>query len=159
MRGIEAAFSATIGQDIELKTSKAGKPFCSFGAVVPMGQDEDGKDMSQWLRVACFGDAAKAIASRAKKGDRVYVEGALTLNTWQGNDGETKTGINIAAWKCERLSNIGRSRLANANSANFAKVGAGEPDEDEAPAKKRTEEPAKGEKTRREYEFNDPLSF
>ena len=56
-----------------------------------MGQDEDGKDMSQSAsRVARFGDAAKVIASLAKKGDRVYVEGALTLNMWEGNDGETR---------------------------------------------------------------------
>lgn len=43
MRGIECAFMATLGQDIELKTSKSGKPFCSFGAVVTMEQDEAAK--------------------------------------------------------------------------------------------------------------------
>ena len=30
-------------------------------------------------------------------------EGSLTLNTWQGNDGETKTGLNLAAWKAMKI--------------------------------------------------------
>ena len=63
---------ATIGQEVELKTSKSGKPFCSFGAVVTMGQDEGGKDISQCLRIGCFGDVAEQLAARAKKGDKIY---------------------------------------------------------------------------------------
>ena len=44
--------------------------------VVTVGQADDGKDVSQWLRVACFGEVAEKIAAHAKKCDRVYVEGA-----------------------------------------------------------------------------------
>jgi single-strand DNA-binding protein len=111
MRGIECAFWATIGQDIELKTSKAGKPYVSFSAVVTMGQ---GEDVSQWPRVGCFGEVAEKLAAQARKGDRIYCEGALTLNTWESPAGETKQGLNVAAWKCERLSNIGRNRATYA---------------------------------------------
>ena len=42
MRGIECAFTAALGQHVELRASKAGKQFASFPCVVDMGQDEDG---------------------------------------------------------------------------------------------------------------------
>ena len=45
-------------------------------------------------------------------GDRIYVEGNLTLNTWADKaTGEAKTGLNVAAWRVDRLANIGRNRI------------------------------------------------
>lgn len=111
MRGIEAAFWGVLGKDPELKTSKTGKAFATMNVVVTVGETDDGKDMSQWVRVACFGETAERIASRAKKGDRVYAEGTLTLNTWADKTtGEAKTGLNLAAFKCEKVPGIGKSR-------------------------------------------------
>jgi single stranded DNA-binding protein len=111
VRGIEAAFWGVLGKDPELKTSKTGKAFATMNVVVTVGEADDGKDVSQWVRVACFGETAERIASRAKKGDRLYVEGTLTLNTWADKTtGEAKSGLNLAAFKCEKVSSIGKSR-------------------------------------------------
>jgi single-strand DNA-binding protein len=111
MRGIESAFWGVLGQDPQLKTSKTGTRFATMNVVVQAGQADHGKDVSQWLRVACFGEAAEKIAAKARKGDRVYVEGQLTLNTWADKaTGETKTGLNVAAWKCEKVPGIGKNR-------------------------------------------------
>jgi single-stranded DNA-binding protein len=64
-RRIETAFWATLGKDPELRTSKTGNPFATMHVVVTVGtSSDDGKDVSQWLRVACFGDTAKNIAKR-----------------------------------------------------------------------------------------------
>ncbi len=109
-RGIETAFWGTLGKDPELKTSKTGNPFTTMNVVVTVGTSDDGKDVGQWLRVACFGDTAKNIASRAKKGDRVYVEGTLTTTQWNDAHGEAKHGLNVAAWKVERVASIGMNR-------------------------------------------------
>ena len=109
-RGIESAFWGVLGKDLELKTSKTGNPFTTMNAVVTVGTSDDGKDVSQWIRVACFGDTAKNIASRAKKGDRVYVEGALTMTQWNDAQGEVRHGLNVAAWKVERVASIGKNR-------------------------------------------------
>jgi single-strand DNA-binding protein len=79
MRGIETAFWGVLGKDPQLKTSKNGKAFTNMNVVVTVGQADDGKDANQWLRVACFGATAENIAARAKKGDRIYVEGSLTM--------------------------------------------------------------------------------
>ena len=114
MRGIEAAFWGVLGNDPELKTSKSGKAFTQMSIVVSAGQDDGGKDVGQWLRVTCFGETAERLVHQAKKGDRVYVEGALTLNSWADKaTGEARSGLNVAAWKCERVVNIGKHRERN----------------------------------------------
>ena len=110
MRGIETAFWGVLGKDPELKTSKTGKAFANMNVVVTVGEADNGKDVSQWIRVACFGATAENIAARAKKGDRVYCEGSLTMTQWNDAAGEVRHGLNVAAWKCERLGNIGKSR-------------------------------------------------
>jgi single stranded DNA-binding protein len=112
--GIEAAFWGVLGNAPELKTSRSGKPLVQVSIVVTVGQDTDGKDVGQWLRVACFGETAERLAHQAKKGDRVYVEGNLTLNSWADKaTGEARTALNVAAWKCERVANIGKHRERN----------------------------------------------
>ena len=103
MRGIEAACWGQIGSAIDLRTSKSGRPFANFNLAVIVGQDEDGKQLTQWLRVAIFGELAQEFSERAAKGDRAYVEGQLTLNTWADkSSGATKSGINLTAWRCKK---------------------------------------------------------
>ena len=46
----------------------------------------------------------------AHKGDRVYVEGHLSLATWQDSEGKPRSGLAVSAWKVEKLGNIGRNR-------------------------------------------------
>jgi single stranded DNA-binding protein len=110
VRGLECAFWGTLGKASELKTSKNGKAFANMNVVVSVGQSDDNKDVSQWIRVACFGATAENIAARTKKSDRIYVEGSLTMTQWNAADGEVKHGLNVAAWKCGRLGNIGKHR-------------------------------------------------
>ena len=111
MRGIETAFWGVLGTEPELKTSKNGKAFANMSVAVTIGTADDGKDVSQWLRVACFGETAERLARAAKKGDRIYCEGTLTLNSWADKaTGEARSGLNVAAWKCERVASIGKHR-------------------------------------------------
>ena len=111
MRGIETAFWGVLGKDPELRTSKTGNAFATMNVAVTVGKADDGKDISQWVRVACFGETAETIAAKARKGDRVYVEGQLTLNTWADKTtGEIKTSLNVAAWRCEKVPAIGKNR-------------------------------------------------
>jgi single-strand DNA-binding protein len=100
---IESAFIGRVATEPELRTSSAGKPWARF--TVAVGQDDD----TQWAQVAVFGDTAEHLAGSLKKGDRVYVEGRLKLNRWE-KDGEQKSGLSVAAWKAEKLGQIGRNK-------------------------------------------------
>jgi single-strand DNA-binding protein len=104
MNTIECAFTGRVGTEPELKTSAAGKPWLRFSVAV--GAD----DSIQWVQVACFGDRAQALAESLLKGDRVYVEGNIRLNEWTTQAGEKRAGLSVAAWKVEKLGQIGRNR-------------------------------------------------
>jgi single-stranded DNA-binding protein len=61
------------------------------------------------VSVAGFGKAAET-AAELRKGDRCYVEGAIKLESWRGQDGAERHGLSVAAFKCERTHQIGRNR-------------------------------------------------
>src|SRR5258708_26560087 len=93
-----------MGTEPELKTSQAGKPWTSFSACVGDG------DEAQWLKLVVFGDRAQQLAGHLHKCERVYVEGRLKLDTWTGKDGNERTGLKVAAWRVERLGEIGKNK-------------------------------------------------
>jgi len=57
-----------------------------------------------------FGDRATSFA--ISKGDKVYCEGRLKLESWTSKTGEAKPGLKVAVWKIERLGEIGRNKPA-----------------------------------------------
>jgi len=113
MNGIECAFTGTLASLPDLKTSKAGKPWCAL--LVRVGDGEG----AQFVRVACFGDAAETAATLAK-GSSVYVEGRLTLNQWTDQNGGERHGLSVAANVVQPLGQIGRRRPQPAREAPSA---------------------------------------
>ena len=100
---IDCAFYGFLAADADARTSKAGKPWVRLR--VGVGRDED----LQWVQIACFGKAAET-AARLKKGDRIYVEGNIRLDTWRGNDGIERHTLAVSSFKLERTHKIGRAR-------------------------------------------------
>src|SRR5262249_21330223 len=100
---IDCAFFGFLAADAETKVSKAGKTWVRLR--VGVGKDDD----LQWVSVAAFGQAAE-VAAKLKKGDRVYVEGSIKLDTWTGNDGTERHGLSVASSKIDGTNNIGRNR-------------------------------------------------
>jgi len=102
---IECAFSGRLGRDPEHRRVKGGElPMLSFALVV------ETKAGDQWVRVALFGDRADELAAGLKKGDRAYVEGRLTLESWTAADGAVKSGLSVVATLVQPLGKIGRQR-------------------------------------------------
>ena len=100
---IDCAFYGFLAADADARTSKAGKPWTRLR--VGVGRDDE----LQWVSVSCFGKAADTAAT-LKKGDRVYCEGSIKLDTWRGTDGVERHTLAVAAFKCERTHKIGRTR-------------------------------------------------
>jgi single-strand DNA-binding protein len=103
MKGIQCAFTGKLGQEAELKTSKAGKPWLSLHVAV----DGASEEATTWIRLAVFGQLATDLHPDLKKATEVYVEGRLRLEVWTGRDGRERTGLSVAAAKVEVLGRIG----------------------------------------------------
>jgi single-strand DNA-binding protein len=100
---IDCAFYGFLAADADARTSKAGKPWTRLRAGV--GKDDD----LQWVQIAVFGKAADTAAT-LKKGDRIYVEGSVRVDTWRSADGTERHTLAVAAFKCERTHKIGRAK-------------------------------------------------
>src|SRR6516164_5259484 len=100
---IDCAFYGFLAADADARTSKAGKPWVRLR--VGVGKDDD----VQWVSVSVFGKAADTAAT-LKKGDRIYCEGSIKLDTWRGNDGVERHTLAVSSFKLERTHNIGRAR-------------------------------------------------
>ena len=108
MRGIESAFSGRLGSDPVEKVSGKGAVWCSFSVAV-----DGNEETPTWVRVAAFGDVARHCVEELHKGSRCYVEGALRQSTWQDKQtGETRHGLEVAAWRVEPLGLIDRPKKA-----------------------------------------------
>jgi single-stranded DNA-binding protein len=70
----------------------------------------------QWVSVSVFGKAAEAAAT-LKKGDRVYCEGTIKLDTWRGSDGIERHTLAVAAFKCDQTHKIGRAKEKRTSKA------------------------------------------
>jgi single-strand DNA-binding protein len=100
---IDVAFYGFLAADADARTSKAGKPWTRLR--VGVGKDDE----LQWISVSCFGKAAET-AKELKKGDKIYAEGHIKLDTWRGNDGVERHGLSVAAFKCEQTHKSGRAK-------------------------------------------------
>jgi single-stranded DNA-binding protein len=100
---IDTAFFGFCASDAESKVSKAGKTWVRLR--VGVGKD----DTIQWVSVAVFGKVAE-LAAELRKGDRIYCEGSIKLDTWRGQDGVERHGLSVASFKVEKTHQIGRAR-------------------------------------------------
>jgi single-stranded DNA-binding protein len=61
------------------------------------------------VSIAVFEEKARALAG-LKNGAEVYVEGRVTMNTWEGKDGQQRAGLSVSAWQVTPLGQIGRRK-------------------------------------------------
>ena len=70
------------------------------------GQWQDG---TEWYRCVCFGKTAEILASDARKGDRVFVEGSMRTSSWvDRSTGEKRFKTELVAQFVRQLGNRGR---------------------------------------------------
>ena len=111
MIGIEAALEGRLGRDPELKMVKNGSMPMLTRAIAVDEAAKAGEDAkTTWVSAKLFGDKARAAAESFVKGDRCYVEGKLSLDSWTGQDGQARTGLSVLASKAEALGKIGHRR-------------------------------------------------
>lgn len=93
-------FTGYAAKDAEERTTKLGLRIASFSVPIKSKDEE-----TTWVQVSCFFDEKKPGARytfedvmRVKKGDYVYIEGPLSVESYTGNDGEKRTNLKITAY-------------------------------------------------------------
>ena len=106
MDGITAALTGRTGTEPELRYTAGGTATLGLSvAVESKAAEKDGQ--VEWCRVTVWKERAEELSGQLHKGDLVYAEGRLKMNTWAAANGEQRSGLNLSAWTLHTLGKIG----------------------------------------------------
>lgn len=93
-----------VGKDPEIRTANSGDRIANLTlATSESWRDKSSgekKEKTEWHRVVCFNDnLTRVIESYVKKGDQLYVEGAIQTRKWTDQAGVEKCSTEIVIQK------------------------------------------------------------
>lgn len=109
-------------RDPELRYTNSGLQVVGFGVAINQrrrnpdtGQWEDGD--TSFFDITCFRELAENVAESVSKGTRVIVSGTLRQRSWQTDDGDRRSKVEVIAdevgpslrWATADIEKVGRS--------------------------------------------------
>ncbi len=85
-----------VTRDPELRFTPGGMAVASFGLAWNR-RKQDGDDEVSFFDVTCFRDLAENVAESVTKGTRVVIYGTLQQRSWETQDGEKRSKVEIIA--------------------------------------------------------------
>lgn len=101
-----------VGTDPEMRFTPNGNPVTSFRIAtnrVFTAPDGERKQETEWFTVVAWSKLAESCNQFLTKGQRVYVEGRLRTRTWEGQDGQKRSRVEVVA---NRVLFLDRQALA-----------------------------------------------
>jgi single-strand DNA-binding protein len=89
-----------VGTDPEMRFTPNGSPVTSFRIAtnrVFTTSDGERKQETEWFTVVSWRKLAESCNQFLTKGQRVYVEGSLRTRTWEGQDGQKRSRVEVIA--------------------------------------------------------------
>lgn len=90
-----------VGRDPEMRYTPQGTPVTSFSVAVSRSwSPKDGgeaREETDWFRVTAWNKLAEICNQYLTKGQRVYVEGRVSMRSWDGNDGQKHASLELNA--------------------------------------------------------------
>jgi single-strand DNA-binding protein len=86
-------------RDPELRFTTGGRGMASFGLAVNRRYQQNGEwqEQTSFFNVVCWGDLGENAATSLSKGSRVIVTGRLEQRSWETQDGEKRSVVEIVA--------------------------------------------------------------
>lgn len=85
-------------RDPELRYTPSGAAVCTIGLATNRSwttESGDKKEETEFHRVVAWNKLAELCSQLLTKGRKIYVEGRLRTNTWQGNDGQQRSTTEV----------------------------------------------------------------
>ena len=86
-------------RDVELRFTTGGRGVASFGLAVNRRYQQNGEwqEQTSFFNVVCWGDLGENTATSLSKGARVIVTGRLEQRSWETDDGEKRSVVEVVA--------------------------------------------------------------
>lgn len=116
-----------LGADPEIRYTRHGMPVAHLSlATNETWTDREGtrQDRVLWHRVEVWGEMARTMEQHARKGQLLFVEGALRYNEWTDREGRTRVSASVSvagsSARVRLLGRPGRERDAEADPEKAA---------------------------------------
>ncbi|MDY6892631.1 MAG: single-stranded DNA-binding protein [Chloroflexota bacterium] len=89
-----------VGTDPEMRFTPSGSPVTSFRMATSRSYsaaDGERKQETEWFDIVTWNRLAENCNQFLTKGQRAYVEGRLRTRSWEGQDGQKHTRVEITA--------------------------------------------------------------
>ncbi len=110
-----------LGSDPEVRHLSTGSVVANFNiATSESYTNRNGERVTQteWHRIELWDGLAKVAEQYLKKGNSVYIEGKIRTETWQDNDGNTRTTTRIRA---QNMTMLGGKSTTNQEATPYDK--------------------------------------
>ena len=85
-----------VTRDPELRFTPGGAPVASFGLAWNR-KDQNGEEVVSFFDITCWRSLAENVAESITKGQRVIVYGRLDYRSWENQEGERRSKVEIIA--------------------------------------------------------------
>ena len=109
-------------RDPESRTVNSGKNVCSFTVAVNRKRKVDGQPDADFFRVSAWGVMGENCQKFLAKGRKVAVVGSVSVQTYQGQDGQTKASLEVFAEEVEFLTPRGTEQTPQGGTDVTAEV-------------------------------------
>lgn len=89
-----------LGSDPEMRYAPDGRAVTSFRMATNRRYTTSAgetREETDWFRISVWGKQAEQCNQYLNKGRQVYVDGRLHARNWQGQDGQTRTSLEVTA--------------------------------------------------------------
>ena len=91
--------SGNLVADPEKQSGKTGTVYAQF--TVAESRKTPAGEKTNFFSCTCFGKTAEFLSEYGRKGGRVWVEGELSQDTWQDQEGKKHSQVKILAMRVE----------------------------------------------------------
>ena len=126
-----------LGRDPEMRYTPQGTAVTSFSVAVSRSfnsRDGEQQEETDWFRVTAWNKLAEICNQYLTKGQRVYVEGRVSMRMWDGNDGQKHGSLELTATDLMMLSGKGEAVAVGAGVGGREETyGGGDMEPDDIP--------------------------
>lgn len=139
---LKATIIGNLTRDPEQRTAQSGTSMVRFTVAVNRRRKLDNQPDVDFCNITCFGKTGELAMQYLSKGRKVCIIGNLTVNTFTGQDGQTRHSIDVV---CDDLEFLPSAPQNQGDSSSYSKpqnakpaqnnsfAGFNEMDEDELP--------------------------
>ena len=128
--------SGRLTRDPELRYTPNGTAVSSFSLALSKrfkGQDGEWKEMVDYINVSAFGKLAGLVGEYLKKGSAAFVEGRLHSRSWQTDDGQKRSAVEVNAERIQFLDRAPRPGAPEGEPVEAEDVGPAADSDEEVP--------------------------